>query len=128
MGAAADVSVAALFFRRKHFDETVTLRVPFPSLPCAAFAQPFNAYLVRSSGHGYVEVPHNGAFNFTTGFTLETWVSGTDTGACSSIAGKGYTTAWWIGVCGTTLRSYIKGTSSLFDGGTIPLNEFVHSR
>jgi hypothetical protein len=92
----------------------------------AAFAQPYSAYLVRSSGHGYVEVPHSSDFNFTTGFTFEAWVSGSDTGACSGIAGKNYTQAWWIGVCGTTFRSYIKGTASLFDGGTVPANEFVH--
>lgn len=94
------------------------------ALPAAA--QPYGAFLVRSSGHGYVEVPASSAFDFSTGFTLEAWVAGSDTGSCTSIAGKNYTQAWWIGVCGTTLRSYIKGTSSLFDGGTIPANEFVH--
>ena len=98
----------------------------FILIAAAAFAQPYSAYLVRSGGHGYVEVPHSSDFNFTTGFTFEAWVSGSDGGACSGIAGKNYTQAWWIGVCGTTFRSYIKGTSSLFDGGKVPANEFVH--
>jgi hypothetical protein len=91
-----------------------------------AAAQPYGAFLVRSSGHGYVEVPTSSAFDFTTGFTLEAWVTGSDAGGCSGIAGKNYTQAWWIGVCGTTFRSYIKGTSSLFDGGTIRANVFQH--
>ena len=94
------------------------------ALPLAA--QPYGAYLVRSSGAGYVEVPHSSAFDFSSGFTFEAWVSGSDPGGCSGIAGKGYTTAWWVGVCGTTLRSYIKGMSSLFDGGKVQANEFVH--
>ena len=96
----------------------------FAAMPAAA--QPYGAFLVRSSGHGFVEVPASSAFDFTTGFTFEAWVTGSDTGACSGIAGKNYTQAWWIGVCGTTFRSYIKGTSSLFDGGTVPANEFQH--
>jgi hypothetical protein len=94
------------------------------ALPAAA--QPYGAFLVRSSGHGYVEVPASSAFDFTTGFTFEAWVAGSDAGGCSGIAGKDYTRAWWIGVCGTTFRSYIKGTSSLFDGGKVQANEFVH--
>jgi len=91
-----------------------------------AAAQPYGAYLVRSSGHGYVEVPASSAFDFTTGFTFEAWVTGSDPGGCTSIAGKNYQQAWWIGVCGTNFRSYIKGTASLFDGGTVQPNEFQH--
>ena len=94
------------------------------ALPLAA--QPYGAYLTRTSGHGYVEVPASSAFDFTTGFTIEAWVAGSDPGGCQSIAGKDYKQAWWVGVCGTTLRSYIKGTSSLYDGGVVPANEFVH--
>jgi len=102
----------------------VVVSLMFLALPAAA--QPYGAFLVRSSGHGYVEVPASSAFDFTTGFTLEAWVTGSDTGACSSIAGKNYMQAWWIGVCGTTFRSYIKGTASLFDGGIIRANVFQH--
>jgi hypothetical protein len=95
-------------------------------LPCSAFAQPFGAYLVKGSTPGYVEIPHSSDFNFSTGFTFEAWVTGSDPGSCSGIAGKGYPQTWWIGVCGTTFRSYIKGTASRFDGGKVPANEFVH--
>src|SRR5438876_10676225 len=98
------------------------------SILCAAplAAQPFGAWLIKQSSPGFVQIPASSAFDFSTGFTLEAWVNGTDTGACSSIAGKGYTTTWWIGVCGTTLRSYIQGTSSLFDGGKVASNDWVH--
>ena len=89
-------------------------------------AQPFSAWLIKGSSPGYVEIPASSAFDFTTGFTLEAWVNGTDTGSCSSIAGKGYTTAWWVGVCGTTLRSYLKGTGNLLDGGKVPSNDWTH--
>src|SRR4029079_10399206 len=91
-----------------------------------AAAQPYGAFFVRNSGLGYVEVPHSSVFDFSTGFTFEAWVSGSDAGPCGGIAGKQYTTAWWIGVCGTTLRSYIKGSSSLIDGGTVTANDWVH--
>ncbi|MBV9494593.1 MAG: LamG domain-containing protein [Acidobacteria bacterium] len=97
-----------------------------------AAAQPFNSYLALNSGHTYVAIPPAG-FDFTTGFTFEGWIAVSDdnpttnTGTgCSSIAGKGYTQAWWIGVCGTTLRSYIKGAGSNFDGGTLGRGEWHH--
>jgi hypothetical protein len=101
-------------------------------LALPAVAQPFNAWLQIPSGHGYVQIPPSG-FDFTTGFTFEAWVAvsddnptaGSGTG-CSSIAGKNYTTAWWIGVCGTQLRSYIKGSASSLTGGTLTRNEFHH--
>lgn len=97
--------------------------------PLAAAAQPFNSYLALNTGDtGYVQIPAAG-FDFSTGFTFEAWVSVRDAfgpGGCSSIAGKDYTKAFWIGVCGTTLRSYIKGSGSLFDGGRIPANDWVH--
>src|SRR5882724_9482116 len=89
-------------------------------------AQPFGAWLIKQSSPGFIEVPASSAFDFSTGFTLEAWVNGTDTGACSSIAGKNYTQAWWVGICGTTLRSYIKGTASKFDGGKVVANDWTH--
>ncbi|HEY6139518.1 MAG TPA: LamG domain-containing protein [Thermoanaerobaculia bacterium] len=91
-----------------------------------AAAQPYGAFFIKGSGLGYVEVPHSSVFDFSTGFTFEAWLTGVDAGGCSGIAGKQYTTAWWIGVCGTTLRSYIKGMPSLFDGGKVQPNEFQH--
>ena len=84
-------------------------------------AQPFNSWLINgiSSSHGYVEIPSSSDFNFSTGFTFEAWISGTDAGGCSSVGGKNFTNAWWVGVCGTTLRSYIMGTPSQFNSGKI---------
>jgi hypothetical protein len=85
-------------------------------------AQPYGAWMVLTGASGYVEVPDSPALNPTDAFTFEAWVSVTDAfgpGSCSSIAGKGYTTAWWVGICGTTLRSYLKGISSSKNGGTL---------
>ncbi len=92
----------------------------FSAIP--ALAQPFGTWLLKgpaAAPHSYVEIPASAAFDFTSGFTVEAWVSGTDDGDCSGIAGKGYKQGWWVGVCGTTLRSYIKGISSVRDGGTV---------
>ncbi len=91
-----------------------------------AAAQPYASWLKFPATHGYVRVPHSPSLNFGTAFTFEAWVSIADPGGCSSIAGKDYPTAWWIGVCGTTLRSYLRGGASSFDGGTIPANDWTH--
>src|SRR6266540_221365 len=85
-----------------------------------AVAQPFGAYLIKGSSQGYVSIPASSVFDFTNGFTFEAWASGSDTGGCSSLAGKDFTKAFWIGVCGTTLRSYLRGSGSLLDGGNVP--------
>ena len=96
----------------------------------AAFSQPYGAWLTNSSGHGYIQLPAASALNFTGGsFTFEAWVSLKDpTGGCSSIAGNSFTQSSWIGVCGTTLRSYLQGypTGTQFDGGVVPVNNWTH--
>ncbi|HKR64619.1 MAG TPA: LamG domain-containing protein [Thermoanaerobaculia bacterium] len=95
----------------------------------AAFGQPYNAWLTNSSGHGYIQLPATSALSFTGGsFTFEAWVSITDSFGvgCSSIAGNSYTQSTWIGICGTTLRSYLRGTGTFFDGGTVPANNWTH--
>jgi hypothetical protein len=92
----------------------------------AVFAQPFGNWVSVPSGHGYVAIPASPDFNFTNGFTFEAWVSGSDAGSCKSFAGKDYTQAFWVGLCGTTLRSYLRGTSSFYDAGTIPANVWTH--
>ena len=94
-----------------------------------AHAQGFNQALSLGPGQGYAALPSSTVFDFSTGFTFEAWVSAVDShgpGACSTIAGKGYVTAFWVGLCGTTLRSYIKGVSSVFDVGTVPPNVWTH--
>lgn len=98
-------------------------------VPSLASAQPLGGYLNLnglSGNHGYVEVPNSPALNPTQGFTFEAWVRVTSSSGCTSLAGKGWTQTWWAGVCGTTLRSYLKGNGSAFDSGTVPANVWTH--
>lgn len=97
-------------------------------LPASAAAQPFGGWLNLTTNVDFVEVPHSPALNPTTGFTFEAWVRVTDDDGCSSIAGKGWTQTWWVGVCGTTMRSYLRGNAagSRFDAGTIPAATWTH--
>jgi Concanavalin A-like lectin/glucanases superfamily len=93
------------------------------AISASAFAQPSGQYL-RLQGfpqHGYIEIPHDLLLD-TPAMTVEAWVSVRDprSGGCSSIVGKGYQTAWWVGICGTTLRSYFNGAPSIRDGGVMP--------
>lgn len=86
-------------------------------------AQSSNQYL-RLQGypqHGYIEIPTDALLD-TPQMTIEAWVSVRDahSSACSSIAGSGFTTGWWLGICGTSMRSYFNGGSSQKTGGTIP--------
>lgn len=98
------------------------------ALPEAANAQPYDTYLglTGSPTHGYVRIPHSPSLNPTAAFTFEAWVRLTDNAGCSSIAGKGWTQAWWVGICGTTLRSYLKGSASLRDAGKVPADVWTH--
>ena len=92
-----------------------------------ASAQPFGPRFNFSSGSTYIAVLSPGsAFDFTNGFTFEAWVSAHDNGGCSSITGRNWTQAWWVGICGTTLRSYLRGTSSLYDAGKVPADTWTH--
>jgi concanavalin A-like lectin/glucanase superfamily protein len=101
----------------------------------AAHAQPFGAWmtLVGNPTNGWVNVPHNSAFNLTGAFTFEAWVAITNSTTaedCRSIAGKRYLQTWWIGQCTVsgqpTLRSYLKGVGSLKQGGIIPRGVWTH--
>lgn len=92
-----------------------------------ASAQPFGAWLALSGADTtYVSVPHSSSLNPTDGFTFEAWVAVTDGGGCSSIAGKNWQQAWWVGVCGTTLRSYLRGSASIRNGGVVPAGKWTH--
>jgi hypothetical protein len=102
-----------------------------------AAAQPFGAWLVEGSGfpgtHAYLEIPHSAALNTTTGFTFEAWVAPSNglTGEdCRSLAGKNFQQTWWVGICNVngqpTLRSYLKGTSSLRNGGILTRGSWTH--
>jgi len=113
------------------FAFTLTVLLVFSS---AAAAQS-NQYL-RLQGfpqHGYIEIPADTLLD-TPEMTVEAWVSVRDAhvvngaGACSSIAGSGFVNGWWLGICGTSMRSYFNGTNSVKTGGTIPEtpNLWVH--
>lgn len=96
-------------------------------LPAAASAQPFGGWrLFDRPIEGYIQIPHSPALNPTGAITIEGWVNVVDAGGCSSIIGKGYLSAWWIGICGTTLRTYLVGGASARDGGTLPPNRWTH--
>ena len=92
-----------------------------------AFSQPFDAWLTNSSGHSFIQLPLNPALVFAGGsYTFEAWVSVTDAAGCSTIAGNNWQQSSWIGVCGTALRSYVRGSGSAFDAGVIPANDWTH--
>lgn len=93
------------------------------AISSATTAQAANQYL-RLQGfpqHGYIEIPADVLLD-TPQMTVEAWVSVRDTraGGCASIAGKGYITSWWLGLCGTAMRSYFDGVASVRTGGVIP--------
>jgi hypothetical protein len=100
------------------------------SLPAAA--QPFGGtFSLSSANPGYISIPHSPALNPASHITIELWASvGTlaSGSSCRSLVGKGWTQSYWVGICGSNrvLRSYLRGTSSLFDGGVIPLGEITH--
>lgn len=112
------------------------MRVSFVALlfvACVSLvAQPSGQYLKLQGfpQHGYIEIPNDPSLD-TAAMTVEAWVSVKDVHsdvACSSIAGNGYLTGWWIGLCGTTMRSYFNGVSSIKSGGELPAtpNTWVH--
>lgn len=89
--------------------------------PAALEAQPFGGYLLLGGGAAGIRVPHSPALNPTGAFTLEAWVAvgNVPNGTCVNIAGKNYTTGWWVGICDGVLRSYLKGSSSRRNGGQL---------
>lgn len=81
------------------------------------------------AGHGYIEVPDQAALDITGTITIEGWINFQTpftTQSCRSIVGKQFTSTLWIGVCGSTLRSYLKGSGSVHDGGAIPAGVWTH--
>jgi hypothetical protein len=94
-------------------------------LSSRADAQPFGAWFTSNGAAGkYVSVLDSPALSPTAAITLEAWVSNVNDQSqpCRSIVGKDYHTALWFGICGTALRSYIKGTASIWDAGVVPGN------
>lgn len=118
-----------------HWVPAFALAVLLLTLTNPANAQPFGSWLTLSGdpSTGHAVIPANAALNPTGAFTFEAWVSITNNTAaedCRSIAGKSYVSAWWIGLCTVggkpTLRSYLKGGSSLRNGGQIERGRWTH--
>ncbi len=108
----------------------------------AAQAQPFGAWATFSGPtNGYINVADNAAFNPTGAITIEAWVDVTIPAGqqCISIVGKGWTEAWWLGICqngaNQVVRSYIRGYDSVNgstngkinrDAGIVPAGQWTH--
>jgi hypothetical protein len=105
----------------------VALALAIAGVP-AAQAQPFGGSWLALTGpsSSYLKVTSVAALNPSSAITIEGWVNVTDPGGCGNIVGKNYQAAYWVGICGTTLRSYLKGTSSIKDGGTLPAGQWTH--
>jgi hypothetical protein len=118
-------------------------RPPFPRLfpilallalllPAALQAQPFGGYLELTGnatagvGHGFVQVPHSADLHPTDAITIEFWVNLREAGDCRSLIGKNYRQTYYVNVCGTTLRSYLRGDGSLKEGGEVPTQVWTH--
>lgn len=100
-----------------------------------AVAQPFGAWLAvpGSPNPAHARIPANAALNPTAAFTFEAWVAITTSSTgedCRSIAGKNWQQSWWIGLCNVgakpTLRSYLRGASSVRNGGQIEPGRWTH--
>jgi hypothetical protein len=105
----------------------------------ALSAQPFGLWTefvgdgTAGASNGWLRIPDSPALNPTSAITIEAWVLLNVPSAntsCRSIVGKDYTHSYWVGVCnfgsGARLRSYVRGTGSLKDGGFISNGPWIH--
>ncbi len=127
--------------RALHLAPWLILASLLVALPGGLAAQPFGAWLTLP-GHpsdAYVEIADSPDLDPTGAITVEAWVDISRSGSqvCNSIVGKGWSTSWWLGICGDPanpmLRSYIRGydgavgsTRVLLDGGRIPPGQWTH--
>lgn len=90
------------------------------SVARSAQAQPFGGWGIYSRPQtGYLEIPHSPALNPTGLITIEGWVNLDFQPNCSNIIGKGFESAWWVGICSGSLRSYLRGSGSARTGGAL---------
>jgi Concanavalin A-like lectin/glucanases superfamily len=108
-------------------------------VPAALSAQPFGLWTqfvgdgTLGASDGWLQIPDSPALNPTSAITIEAWVLINEPfahAACRSIVGKNFTHAYWVGACstgsGAVLRSYVRGSTSLKDGGVIPNGTWIH--
>jgi hypothetical protein len=104
----------------------VLLSLAISTLASRALAQPFGSWMTSTTTTTgkWIEVGSTPDLNPTDALTFEAWVNNTlptpPGQTCRSLLGKNYQTSYWFGICGNQLRSYLKGSSSLSDGGTVP--------
>lgn len=118
-----------------HWMTAFAVAVALLTLTNPVNAQPFGAWLSLGGNpnNGHAAIPANAALNPTAAFTFEAWVSITNSGTgedCRTIAGKNWQESWWIGLCNVggkpTLRSYLKGNTSVRNGGQIEPSRWTH--
>jgi len=109
-------------------------------LPASLAAQPFGAWLTLPGAPttSFIEIPHSTALNPTGALTIEAWVDiSISNSSCNSIAGKGWTQAWWLGICNQAgqqiFRTFVRGydgstgsTRLFFDAGIVPAGRWTH--
>jgi Concanavalin A-like lectin/glucanases superfamily len=120
--------------RQLHFSTRVFLAFLFVLLVLLLFtsvaaAQPFGAWPVLGATQGkYIEVPDSPDLNPAAQITIEAWVSNFPTAAqgqpCRSVIGKNYLTAWWVGICNNSLRSWMFGV--VRSAGNVPNGQWTH--
>ncbi|MBN1248168.1 MAG: IPT/TIG domain-containing protein [Anaerolineae bacterium] len=85
------------------------------------------AYVLEFSGSSYVSIPHSAELNPTGAFTLEAWVKRDNDSRCETVVGKGFASAYWLGLCNATIRFYSAGLGSNEDGNTaVPAGVWTH--
>jgi len=121
--------------RRATLPACMLLALAAGLLSAAAAAQPFGSYVVfggsgsATAGNGHLEVPDSPALDPPSAITLEGWVrlaTPFPAGGCRSLIGKDASRAYWLGVCGSTLRASFRGGGSEHDGGTVPAGRWTH--
>jgi hypothetical protein len=109
--------------------------------PAAAIANgPFGPWMTlpgnsvsAGPGYGFIQIPHHEALNPNGPLTFEGAAEHALHYPDLPVADRQglHRETYWIGVCGSTLRSYLRGGASANNAGTIPANVpvlLLHSR
>lgn len=115
-----------MFLARRYPAALLILLTAGPLAPAADAY--FGASALELAGHAgnYVEIPHHASLNPTAALTIEAWVRVTSPSECISLVGKGYTETYWLGLCGSELRSFLAGAGNEYDAGTVANDTWTH--